>query len=793
MSSSPPFRLRLLASPSLAPEDGGPLTGRPIQRHRLALLALLARSPSSGVPRDVLQAYLWPESDLERARNLLNVSVYVLRQALGEDAILSAGNALRLAPDVVGVDVIAFESALEAGDRERAVALYDGPFLEGFFLKDAPEFAHWVDRERARLSDAYGKALESLAEGAERRRDMTGAAEWWKTLAAHDPFDSRVALRLMRAFATSGRRARALRHAESHERLLEEELGIELPGEVSAMVEQLRLEPAGEAASDEEELAQVGGVRAGQEPNAAVAQPAEAQEAEDGSALRAVAPAAATIPRGVSGARRRRAALAAVPLLAAATIFLSWPWVRSHVFGAAAGESSIAVLPLVHRGDDPRDAVLADGMTEELITSLARAGLRVIASTSVFALRDRQSDVRGVAATLGVTYVLEGDFQTSGSRLRVRLGLADGRDGSIRWSRTYERELDDVFAVQEDIARAVARELGAPLGRSERVVPGRPPTTSVAAWELYRRASRTEVLRSDSAAGEALALLLQAVRLDSTFAGAHAALARLHMRVAPLEDPGMSRADHLALARRHALRATELDDSLAEAHATLALVEMFLYHFETAEAQLERALELDPSHSLARQWLARLHIWTGRFEDALGQAERALEDDPLSATARAEFARALLVNGRCDEALAQLAMLADLVPPLLRAGQIAAQCHALKGQWTEALDDLASRARGSGTPGRAQLVYYLARSGRRAEAEAIVAELAEASGRVDGSAFWVALAYTGLGRLDEAFEWLDRSVDDHSFDPTIMEPMFADVQGVPRFRSLLQRVGLQKR
>lgn len=255
----------------------------------------------------------------------------------------------------------------------------------------------------------------------------------------------------------------------------------------------------------------------------------------------------------------------------------------------------------------------------------------------------------------------------------------------------------------------------------------------------------------------------------------------------------MSLADRLDVARRHAVMATELDDSLAEGHATLGITEMSLYAFDAAEAHLWRALELDPGFGRAREYLSRLFIWRGRPAEALELAGEALAGDPLSATARAEVARALMVNGRCDEALAQLAMIENLTPPLLRAGPIAAQCHALEGKWTEALAHTDPEFRDSGTHGQAVNSYFLARAGRRAEATALLEHLLDEAGRTEGLSFRVAMALTGLGRLDEAIAWLERSVDDHSFSPEVMEPMFGDLHGDPRFRSLVERIGLQKR
>lgn len=771
MGPTPTFRLKLLGSPSLSAADGAPLEGRAGQRHRLALLAMLARSPSAGVSRDVLMAHLWPESDLEQARNLLKVSVYVLRRALGDDAIRSASDGLRLASEVIDVDVLAFDATLEAGERERAVGIYRGPFLEGFHLKDAPDFERWADRERARLADAFATALDSLAEAAEAKNDAGGAVRWWKSRAAHDPYDSRVALRLMRAFDAAGNRAGALQHARIHTRLVREELEVEPPAEIAALLELWRAEPEASAPVVRRRPEPPGPERTSQARSAAV------------SVDRSGRPG-----RARTGRRWLSVASVSAGVLAM-VLAVARPW-GGERGATASARPSVAVLPLVNRGDETRDAVLADGMTDELIAMLAGRGVRVISSTSVFALRGRQVDVRAIADSLGVSFVLEGDWSTPGSNLRVRLRLVDGRDGSIRWSREYQRELGEVFAVEREIASDVVRELGEPLGETPTEGTVRRPTTSVTAWELYRRAGRPEVLRSDVAAREALALVGRAVELDSTFAGAHAGVARLLLRIGPPEDPDMSRADRLALARRHAVRATELDGSLAEAHGTLGIVEMFLYHFGPAEAHLKWALELDPSSSSTREWLTQLYVWEGRFPEALEEAERALRDDPLSASSRAEVGRALMVNDRCDEALAVLEPLAALEPPLLRAGPIGAQCEAQAGRWEEATLDIRRGSGAAGDHGRANLAYYLARSGKEAEATVTLRALLEHAEGGGGNAFWIATVYAGLGRLDECFEWLERSVDEYSFRYEIMEPMFSDLRGDPRFQRLLERVGV---
>lgn len=234
--------LELLGGVSL--EVGGrAVEGPPAQRHRLALLSLLAVHGSRTPTRDKLVAFLWPERDDVSARKLLNQSVYVLRKAFGEDVIRSAADELRLDTSLIYCDVTAFEAALARGELRRAAGLYSGPFLDGFFFGSSPSFEQWLDVERHRLAAAYASVLEQLAARAEAQRDVRSAVEWWRARAAHDPLDSRVALRLMEALEAAGNPAGALESASMHVRLLDEELGIAPPPEVGAAVERIRDRP----------------------------------------------------------------------------------------------------------------------------------------------------------------------------------------------------------------------------------------------------------------------------------------------------------------------------------------------------------------------------------------------------------------------------------------------------------------------------------------------------------------------------------------------------------------------
>lgn len=456
----------------------------------------------------------------------------------------------------------------------------------------------------------------------------------------------------------------------------------------------------------------------------------------------------------------------------------------------APGESSIAVLPLANLSADPRDQALADGMTEELIAMLARTeGLRVIGSTSVFALKGRRGDVRSIADSLGVSNVLEGGLQKVGARLRVQVRLLDASDGSTRWSQTYDREFRDVFLVQEEIARAVATELEARLDREGKRRLARHQTPNVAAYELYLRANDPVLPRSDSGVRQSIEYFEQAIAVDSTYAAAYAGLAVAYVRLGFAADPGMPLAERYSRADVTARKAVALDDSLAEAHLALGRARISLLDFPSAKREIERAIALDPKSAVNFLLLSSLHLWAGRSDEALTVARRALEIEPLSPYVHAQVADALFANRRCDEALAQVSRIGSLRPSLRRIAAVSGLCHAEKRQWRDAIGALRPHA---GDPLIAAFLgHTLARAGHKEEAERILADLLARRQRTGAGAFEVAIVYAGLGELDEAFAWLDRSVEDYSLKVQIMAPTFDALHRDPRFERLSRRLGLQ--
>jgi len=237
------LRLHTLGGLVLA-VDGEATTGAATQRRRLALLALLAAHRHPGLARDRIVALLWPESTAERARHGLNQLLYAQRNARGGAEIFQGNKTLRLNPEVIVADLWEFEDALARGAHREAVELYLGPFLDGFFLRGAPEFERWVEGERRRLAGRCAEGLRALAAAATAGGDPAAAAGWWRRAADLDPYDGETALHLVETLIAAGDRAGAVRHADQHGALLRADLGVVPDPRLARLIEPLRQDGA---------------------------------------------------------------------------------------------------------------------------------------------------------------------------------------------------------------------------------------------------------------------------------------------------------------------------------------------------------------------------------------------------------------------------------------------------------------------------------------------------------------------------------------------------------------------
>jgi TolB-like protein/DNA-binding SARP family transcriptional activator len=643
------YALRLLGTASIEASQGAVVTGRAVQGRRLALLALLALARGRTLSRDRIVAVLWPEASPDRARPQLSDAVYGVRHALGDDVVRSAGDGLALNPKVVTSDVALFEEMVEQGRLEEAVALYQGPLLDGFHISGSVEFETWLDGERAQLDRQYARTLEALAEAAEAAGDVDGALRWWRRRAGHEPHNGRVALRLMRALDASGDRPGALQHARIHSTLLRDEFDADPDPEVIALADRLRREPTPAS------------------PAKPAAAPAHAPlPAPVKTAVTTVEPQSATPASPV--ARRRMTPVALTLTLALAltlVLTLAIAYARSRA-GPPAPARSVGVLPFINMSPDPANTYFSDGLSEQIIAALSRIdGLRVAARTSSFALRNRELNVRAIADTLDVQAVLEGSVLVDGEQLRVIAQLIDGHTGYHIWSDQYDGSVRDAFALQDSVALAIADALQLRLGGSRSRLAGT-PAVSLEAYDFYLRGLYLRHTLSADALAHAVEYFDRAIALEPHFAQAWAAKATA---VAPQAYFRYANRDSVvAQLRTLTARALDLDPEMGEAHASLGILRLFYeWDWSGAHAALLRAIELNPNDAHAWHHLGNYHSSMGEMKEALAARERAVQLDPLNARTRVPLARDYLVAREYDRALEQARRAAqlDALNPLL--------------------------------------------------------------------------------------------------------------------------------
>jgi DNA-binding SARP family transcriptional activator len=489
------FSLKLLGGASIESEEGV-LTGSAVQRHRLALLALLARAPSQQLTRDKLLGFLWPESPSGSARHGLREAVHVLRKELGEEAIASVGDDLRLDPEVVRVDVLEFEAALERGEPQQAAEVYAGPFLDGFYLNGSGEFERWAEGERDRLARAYQGALEELAREAGSRGAVQEAVEWWRRLATEAPYDARVAVALMQALAAAGDRAGALRQAETHAALLQEEFGAAPSSELESLAESLRVGPVGEPAAVAEPIPEPRLVPVG---IPAAGDPASAIVGSIGGAV-PTTPARRHRREWITAFAAMAAVLAIIGTLSSAGLL---PGTRSPRFSAPLDANRVLVLEFENEtGDaslDPLGRMAADWIARELtgtglvkvVPSLAALGEGspdpAIGEGSNGDEVTRGGRAQALARQAGTGVLVSGAYYLQGDSLTFQARLIDAGTGELL--RALAPVRGDLEAPGEAVEALQMRTIGAlasvldPRLASWTTVSSQPP--SFQAYTIY--------------------------------------------------------------------------------------------------------------------------------------------------------------------------------------------------------------------------------------------------------------------------------------------------------------------
>jgi serine/threonine-protein kinase len=515
-------------------------------------------------------------------------------------------------------------------------------------------------------------------------------------------------------------------------------------------------------------------------------------------ALRSARP---DIPPGVEGAILRALAKEPADRFATTVGFaeaLSAPSSSApHLFPVPDARRTIAVLPFVNASPDPENEYLSDGITDELINALAKVeGLRIASRTSAFALKGTSRDVRSIGASLGVSAILEGTVRKADRRLRVTAQLTNVADGRLLWSERYDREIEDVFALQDEIAGTIVQTLRHTLlGDLGELVPRR-YTENVAAHNLYLKGRYYWNQRTKEGIAQAIHCFEQAIAEDPEYALAYSGLADCH--AIQVDYRGIPAAEGMQRAKEEARRALALDETLAEAHTSLAWV-TFIYDWDWAGAEkaFRRAIELNPRYATARQWHAWLLTALGRTEHALAEGRSALELDPASVTVRRSMGWLYYYARRYDAAAEHLRRALAMDPTSSENHRVLGLVHTQRG----ALDEAETALRQALAPHRgeresayalAALGYLQARRGDRAAAEERLRELEHRAREEYVSPVALVTILVELDRADPALDWLERAYEERRgwLAYLTVEPVLDPLRGNPRFAALVRKMRL---
>lgn len=768
MSKTPPMRLTTLGFVSLTDASGSELSAVTAQPRRVALLAYLTIAEPRGFhSRDTLVALFWPDYDQQRARNALSQAVHFLRRALGTEAILSgADDQLRVDPDLIACDAVLFQAAVNAGGMDEALALYQGPFLEGFHVSaSAPDLERWVDAQRRQLASLYARALEDIATKREAAGDFAEAVTCRRRLAVEDPLSSRAALALMRALAAAGESEAALQHARIHEALLREELNADADPAIVAFASELRTRAAVPTRAPAITKPTIG------EPPS----PADARIS-----------AAAALPPTITAARKRsRVTFVIGGLLAAMLAVL----VIASGRRAAADPpiECIAVLPATNLSGDSALVHFADWMTEATSNALARYRVpRVTSPNSALGFRRAAKPLPEIGRILGCDGIVEESITRVQNVAHVDARILYAPGDRHLWAGSYEKDTAQLVLLERVVVDAVtrhARELAGQIPTE--VVPTRRVDPVV--YGLYKSAQAAFRRRNTASVRSAITDYKQAIAFDSTWALPYAGLSDAYGFSAL---NGYLTSAYLDTARGLVDRALMLDSAASEAHASKANVWVNDGDWARAEAEYKRAIELGPNNASAYHWYAMMLAALNRKEEAVALIERARELDPLSQpilgmrTTINFFAgvRQSLGNPGNPKALA------DPTHPGTTAGRALSLARLGRCKEAYATNEKAQELAPDNTMILIGLVgvHVLCKN---PEAAHTLFEQVKRRPDAPFMGVYIASVHAGLHQADSAFKWLDRTRwglqsyfelrTNHNLDP---------LRSDKRFAALLQRL-----
>ncbi len=458
-------------------------------------------------------------------------------------------------------------------------------------------------------------------------------------------------------------------------------------------------------------------------------------------------------------------------------------------------KNRVAVLPFVNMISDPADEYFSDGMTEELISTLANvSGLQVISRTSIMQYKNTNKKAVEIGKDLTVGSIIEGSVRKAGNQLRITVQLVDTQQDKHLWAQTYDRELKDVFSVQSDIARNVSEALRVKLLPRESAQLQKNATNSMEAYTLYLRGRFHWNKRTREGVEKAIEYFHLAIDQDPNYALAYVGLADCYGVSATFGY--MPDKEGYSIAKEAVSKALELDNNLAEAHASLAWTLMADWSWAAAEAEFKRAIELNPNYAIARTWYSTLLANLDRPEEALVEVQRAYERDPLSPRIASDFGHRLYSKKEYDLSIEQYKRALEIQPDFSDARFGLATAYAKHSMCEEALAECQTidSMHHSDLEGKLVVAYVYALCGRKDEAGRLLKDNAWNLKNESSFPVLAAAGYSALGKKDEAIQLLQRGYEAHNSNLMMINALkeFDDLVSDRRFIELQKKIGLNK-
>ena len=454
---------------------------------------------------------------------------------------------------------------------------------------------------------------------------------------------------------------------------------------------------------------------------------------------------------------------------------------------------SLAVLPFANLSADKENEYFSDGLAEEIINALTKLpGLRVAARTSSFFFRGKEGDIREIGAKLNVENVLEGSVRKAGNRIRITAQLISIADGYHLWSERYDREMTDIFVIQDEISEAIADKLRVQLsGEQPRV---KRYTENAEAYNLYLKGRHHLQKWTPEGLMKAKEYFEQALALDPKYALAWYGVAMFHFHMGSFGYVVPKPA--YAQARQAALKALEIDETLAEAHTIMGIQLACNYDWKGSEREFLRALELDPRSEDAWSMYDYYYLVPmGRLDEAVAASQRAVEQDPLSPFLQWRLGLRYYYKRQWDRAIEQFRNALELDPNYLYAIMFLSIVHKAMGNFEESIRaaELAVRITGRASLTLGMLGAICAGVGRANETQSILEELQAQTDKGYVSPICIAVCYHGLGEMDKAFDWYEKAVDDQNITMLHLgiNPDFDSLRSHPRYQTLLRKMNLE--